>query len=121
MRRPSALHVHHHDGNPFLPHPPRRPNWQGMGDHTHRGPNQQHAHSNDDLFAKVKFIIPPFMVCMMLKLIYIGRSLLITNLVLMLFLNNIVLGRPLVSLRILLLSGGMNCLAFIYNMIHGIG
>jgi hypothetical protein len=47
--------------------------------------------------------------------------LLITNLVLILFLNNIVLDKPLVSLRILLLSGGMNCLAFIYNWIHGIG
>jgi hypothetical protein len=29
--------------------------------------------------------------------------------------------QPLVSLRILLLSGGINCLAFVYNLIHGIG
>jgi hypothetical protein len=43
-----------------LPRPPRRPNWQGMGGHPHRGPNQQHAHGNDDPFAKVKFTIPPF-------------------------------------------------------------
>jgi hypothetical protein len=43
-----------------LPGPPRRPNWQGMGGHPHRGPNQQHARGNDDLFAKVKFMIPPF-------------------------------------------------------------
>jgi hypothetical protein len=38
-----------------------------------------------------------------------------------LFPNNIVLDKPLVSLRILLLFGGMNCLAFVYNLIHGIG
>jgi hypothetical protein len=38
-----------------------------------------------------------------------------------LFLNNIMLDRPLASLRILLLSGGMDCLAFVYNLIHGIG
>jgi hypothetical protein len=31
-----------------------------MGGHPHRGPNQQHAHGNDDPFAKVKFMIPPF-------------------------------------------------------------
>jgi hypothetical protein len=31
-----------------------------MGGHPHRGPNQHHSHGNDDPFAKVKFIIPPF-------------------------------------------------------------
>ncbi len=31
-----------------------------MGDHPHHGPNQQHTRSNDDPFAKVKFMIPPF-------------------------------------------------------------
>jgi hypothetical protein len=31
-----------------------------MGGHPYCGPNQQHAHSNDDPFAKVKFMIPPF-------------------------------------------------------------
>jgi hypothetical protein len=36
------------------------PNWQGMGGHPHRGPNQQHTHGNDDHFAKIKFTIPPF-------------------------------------------------------------
>jgi hypothetical protein len=46
---------------------------------------------------------------------------LITNLVPILFLSNIVLDMPLVSLRILLLSHGMNYLAFVYNLIHGIG
>jgi hypothetical protein len=40
--------------------PPHRPNWQGLGGHPHHGPNQQHTHSNDDPFAKVKFTIPPF-------------------------------------------------------------
>jgi hypothetical protein len=43
-----------------LPHPSRQPTWQGMGGHPHRGPNQLHARGNDDLFAKVKFMIPPF-------------------------------------------------------------
>jgi hypothetical protein len=31
-----------------------------MGGHPHRGPNQHHARSNDDSFAKVKFTIPSF-------------------------------------------------------------
>jgi hypothetical protein len=61
------------------------------------------------------------MVCMTLKLIWIRRWQLITNLVPILFLNNIMLDRPLLSLRILLLSGGTNCLPFIYNLIHEIG
>jgi hypothetical protein len=43
-----------------LPCPSRRPNCQGMGGHPPHGPNQQHAHGNDDPFAKVKFTIPPF-------------------------------------------------------------
>jgi hypothetical protein len=43
-----------------LPRHPRRPNWQGMGGHPHRGPNQQHTRGNDDPFAKVKFMIPCF-------------------------------------------------------------
>jgi hypothetical protein len=54
---------HHRNGQQVhleLPRPPRRPNWQGMGGHPHRGPNQQHARGNDDPFAKVKFMIPPF-------------------------------------------------------------
>jgi hypothetical protein len=63
-RTPLTLHhTHHHDdqrAHHELPRPPRRPNWQGMGGHPHCGPNQQHAHGNDDLFIKVKFMIPPF-------------------------------------------------------------
>jgi hypothetical protein len=31
-----------------------------MGGHPHHGPNQQHAHGNDNLFAKVKFTIHRF-------------------------------------------------------------
>jgi hypothetical protein len=31
-----------------------------MGGHPHHDPNQQHSHGNDDPFAKVKFMIPPF-------------------------------------------------------------
>jgi hypothetical protein len=31
-----------------------------MRGHPHCGPNQQHTHSNDDPFAKVQFMIPPF-------------------------------------------------------------
>jgi hypothetical protein len=53
----------HHDDQQVhqeLPHHPCRPNWQGMGGHPHCGPNEQHAHGNDDPFAKVKFTIPPF-------------------------------------------------------------
>jgi hypothetical protein len=53
----------HHDDewvHQELPCPPRWPNWQGMGGHAHRGPNQQHSHGNDDPFAKVRFTIPPF-------------------------------------------------------------
>jgi hypothetical protein len=42
------------------PRPPHQPNWQGIGGHPPRSPNQQHACSNDNPFAKVKFTIPPF-------------------------------------------------------------
>jgi hypothetical protein len=54
---------HHHDDqwvHQECPRPPRRPNWHGMGGHTHHGPNQQQACGNDDPFTKVKFMIPPF-------------------------------------------------------------
>jgi hypothetical protein len=53
----------HRDGQRVhqeLPWPSHRPNWQGMGGHPNCGPKQQHARGNDDPFAKVKFIIPPF-------------------------------------------------------------
>jgi hypothetical protein len=60
--RPPPRWQHHDDQQVHheLPHPPHRPNWQGMGGHPHRGPNQQHIRGNDDPFAKVKFMIPPF-------------------------------------------------------------
>jgi hypothetical protein len=57
---PRQQHCNDQQVHQELPHPPHRPNWQGMGGHPHHGPNQQHAHGNDDLFAKVKFTIPPF-------------------------------------------------------------
>jgi hypothetical protein len=53
----------HRDGqlvHQELARPPHQPNWQGMGGHPNCGPNQQHAHGNDDPFAIVKFIIHPF-------------------------------------------------------------
>jgi hypothetical protein len=59
---PPPRRQHHDDQwvHQELPRPPRWPNWQGMEGHPHRGPNQQHARGNDDSFAKVKFMIPPF-------------------------------------------------------------
>jgi hypothetical protein len=59
---PPPRWLHHDDQQVHqeLPCPPHRPNWQGMGGHPHRGPNQQHAHGNDDPFAKVKFTISHF-------------------------------------------------------------
>jgi hypothetical protein len=43
-----------------LPRHPHWSNWQGIEGYPHRGPNQPHARGNDDPFAKVKFMIPPF-------------------------------------------------------------
>jgi hypothetical protein len=57
---PQWQHCDDQQGNQELPRRPHRPNWQGMGGHPHRGPNQQHTRGNDDPFAKVKFMIPPF-------------------------------------------------------------
>jgi hypothetical protein len=39
---PPPRQQHHNDQKVHqeLPRPPRRPNWQGMGGHPHRGPNQ---------------------------------------------------------------------------------
>jgi hypothetical protein len=60
--RPPPLRQHRNDQQVHqeLPRPLRRPNWQGMGGHPHRSPNQLHAHDNNDPFAKFKFTIPPF-------------------------------------------------------------
>jgi hypothetical protein len=126
----------HVDGDPFtedpgvdnaehskLPDPPPRQcrpfNWQGMGGNQNH--HNQHYVRNNDPFAKVKFSIPLLMACMMLRLILIGRWLLSKSLVPTLFLNNIILSKPLVILKILLLSGGMNWLPLGYNHIHGTG
>jgi hypothetical protein len=101
-----------------IPCPPRRPNWHSMGGHPYHGPNQRHAHSNDDPFAKVKFTIPPFYDLYGDKTYLNWEMTVDQKFSSHLVLNNIVLNRPLVSLRILLLSNGMNCLAFVYNRIH---
>jgi hypothetical protein len=126
----------HVDGDPFaeepgvdndehseLPDPPpcpRRPfNWQGMGGNPNH--HNQHYVRNDDPFAKVKFSIPPFNGSYDAEA-YLDWEMTIEQiLVPTLFLNNIVLGKPLVSLKILLLSGGMNWIPLGYNHIHGMG
>jgi hypothetical protein len=126
----------HADGDPFaedpgvdndehskLPDPPpgqRRPfNRQGMGGNQNHH-NQHYVH-NDDPFAKVKFSIPPFNGFYDAEAYLDWATTVEQNLVPTLFLNNIVLGKPLVSLRILLLSGGMNLLPLDYIHIHGMG
>jgi hypothetical protein len=45
---PPSWQQHHDDQRVHqeLPRPPRQPNWQGMGGHPHRGPNQHHACGN---------------------------------------------------------------------------
>ncbi len=69
MRSPSTLHhAHLHDGSTVMTNGCTKSFhalhadqigkvWEATLIH---GPNQQHAHSNDDPFAKVKFMIPPF-------------------------------------------------------------
>jgi hypothetical protein len=37
---PQWQHCDNQQVHEELPHPPCRPNWQGMGDHPHCGPNQ---------------------------------------------------------------------------------
>jgi hypothetical protein len=90
-----------------------------MRGHPHHGPNQQHIRGNDDPFAKFKFMIPPFYGLYDVEA-YLDWEMTVDN-------NSHLVPKqhrvrqPLVSLRIFLLSGGMICLAFIYNLIHGIG
>jgi hypothetical protein len=113
----------HVDGDPFtedpgvendehseLTDPPPRQhrpfNRQGMGGNQNHH-NQHYVH-NDDPFAKVKFSIPPFNGSYDAETYLDWEMTVGQNLVPTLFLNNIVLGRPLVSLKILLLSDGMN-------------
>jgi hypothetical protein len=127
----------HVDGDPFaedlgvdddehseLPDPPprqRQPfNRQGTGGNQNH--HNQHYVRNDDPFAKVKCSIPPFNGSYDAKAYLDWEILLLSkSLVPTLFLNNIVLGKPLVSLKILLLSRGMNWLPLGYNHIHGMG
>jgi hypothetical protein len=118
------------DGDPFaedpgvdndehfeLPDPPpcpRRPfNRQGMrGNSNHH--NQHYVH-NGDPFAKVKFSIPPFNDSYDVES-YLNWEMTVEQK----FSFHLVL-KSLVSLKILLLSGGMNWLPLGYNHIHGIG
>jgi hypothetical protein len=127
----------HADGDPFaedpevdndehseLPDPPPRQcrpfNRQGMGGNQNH--HNQHYVRNDDPFPKVKFSIPPFIGSYDAEA-YLDWEMIVeqkfsSHLV---PLNNIMLGKPLVSLKILLLSGGMNWLPLDYNHIHGMG
>jgi hypothetical protein len=126
----------HVDGDPFaedpgvdndehseLPDPPPRQhqpfNWQGMGVIKITTTNTMFA--TMILLLRINFLSLLLMARMMLRLIEIGRWLLSKSLVPTLFLNNIVLVKPLVSLKILLLSGGMNWLPLGYHHIHGMG
>jgi hypothetical protein len=56
-------------GHQEHPRPPCQSNWQGMGGHPHRGPNQYHLAVMMILLLTLSLLLLPFMVCMMLKLI----------------------------------------------------
>ena len=110
------------DEFPDFPCPPpcrQLPNRHGIGGNINR-PHPPHVR-HDDPFAKVKFSIPPFYGAYDAEAYLNWEMTLSKNLVLILFLNNMVLDKPLMSLKILLLSGGMSCLTFGCNLIHGIG
>jgi hypothetical protein len=97
-------------------HPPRRPPNQG-GNPNH--PNPQHV-CNDDPFTKVKFSIPPFYDFYDVETYLDWEMTVEQKFNYHLVPEHIMLDKPLVSLKILLLYIGMNCLAFIYNLIHEI-
>jgi hypothetical protein len=99
---------------------PRRPfNRQGMV--SNQNHHNQHYVCNDDPFAKIKFSISPFNGSYDADAYLDWKMTVEQKFSSHLFLNNIVLGKPLVSLKILLLSGGMNWLPLGYNHIHGMG
>jgi hypothetical protein len=83
--------------------------------------HSQHYVRNDDPFAKVKFSIPPFNGSYDAEAYLDWEMTVEQKFSSHLVLNNIMLGKPLVSLKILLLSGGMNWLPLGYNHIHGMG
>jgi hypothetical protein len=66
---PHWQHRDDQEGHQELPHPPRQPNWQGMGGHPHRGPNHSTLAVMMILLIKLSLRFLPSMVCMMLKLI----------------------------------------------------
>jgi hypothetical protein len=86
-----------------------------MGGHPHRGPNQQHARGNDNPFAKVKFRIPPFYGLYDAEA-YLDWEMIVDNK----FSSHLVPEQHHVRQATSVLSGGMNYLAFVYNLIHGI-
>jgi hypothetical protein len=99
---------------------PRRPfNRQDMV--SNQNHHNQHYVRNDDPFAKIKFSISPFNGSYDADAYLDWKMTVEQKFSSHLFLNNIVLGKPLVSLKILLLSGGMNWLPLGYNHIHGMG
>jgi hypothetical protein len=83
--------------------------------------HNQHYVCNDDHFAKVKFSIPLFNGSYDAEAYLDWEMTVEQKFSPTLFLNNIILGKPLVSLKILLLSSGMNWLPLGYNHIHGMG
>jgi hypothetical protein len=82
--------------------------------------NQQYVR-NHDPFAKVKFSIPPFNGLYDVEAYLDWEMTVQQKFSSHLVPNNIVLGKPLVSLKILLLSSGMSWLPLDYNQIHRIG
>jgi hypothetical protein len=124
----------HVDGDPFtedpgvddeehseLPDPPPRPrrpfNQQGMGGNQNH--HNQHYVRNDDPFAKVKFSIPPFNGSYDAEA-YLDWEMTIEQK----FSSHLVpeqhrVRKPLMSLKILLLSSGMNWLPLGYNHMMG--
>jgi hypothetical protein len=118
----------HVDGDPFIvdlgvdndehyeiPDPPPHPswhfNWQGMGGNPYH--HNQHYICNDVPFAKVKFSIPLFNGSYDAEAYLDWEMTVEQKFSSHLVLENIMFGKPLVSLKILLLFGGMNWLPFL--------
>jgi hypothetical protein len=109
------------DDHSELPDPPPhqcRPfNRQSMrGNQNH---HNQHYVRNDDPFAKVKFCIPPFNGPYDVDTYLDWEMTVEKKFSFHLVSEQHRVSKPLVSLKILLLSGGMNWLPLGYNHIHG--
>jgi hypothetical protein len=111
------------DEHSELPDPPPHQCWpfnrQGMGGNQNH--HNKHYVRNDDPFVKVKFSIPPFNGSYDAKAYLDWEMTVEQKFSSHLVPNNIMLGKPLVSSKILVLSGGMNWLPLGYNHIHGMG